>query len=153
MALEKNHSTEHSLIELIDQIRLNMDKRQITCGIFIDLSKVFDTVNYHILLSKLKNYGIRGKNLHIFKSYSDCKQYVHSGNSKSQIRSIPYGVPQGSVLGPLIFLLFIKDLHACYPYGKVMIFSDDTTIYFHSDNIEDIILTARKLMTTAIMVQ
>ena len=144
----KNHSTEHALIELIDQIRLNMDKKQMTCGIFIDLSKAFDTVNHHILLAKLENYGIRGKTLDLLKSYlTDRKQYVHIGNSKSQIRSVSCGVPQGSVLGPLLFLLFINDLPACCPLGKVRIFADDTSIFFHSDNIEDIILLARNIMT------
>ena len=90
----KNHSTEHALIELVDQIRLNMDKKQMTCGIFIDLSKAFDTVNHNILLAKLENYGIRGKTLDLLKSYlSDRKQYVHIGNSKSQMRSVSCGVP------------------------------------------------------------
>ena len=144
----KNHSTEHALIELVDQIRLNMDKKLMTCGIFIDLSKAFDTVNHHILLAKLENYGIRGKTLDLLKSYlTDRKQYVHIENCKSQIRSVTCGVPQGSVLGPLLFLLFINDLPTCCPLGKVRIFADDTTIFFHSDNIEDIILTTRNIMT------
>jgi hypothetical protein len=144
----KNHSTEHALIELVDQIRLNMDKKQMTCGIFIDLSKAFDTVNHQILLAKLENYGIRGKALDLLKSYlSDRKQYVHIENCKSQICSVSCGVPQGSVLGPLLFLMFINDLPACCPLSKVRIFADDTTIFFHSDNIEEIISTARNIMT------
>ena len=119
-----------------------------TCGIFIDLSKAFDTVNHQILLAKLENYGIRGKALDLLKSYlSDRKQYVHIENCKSQIRSVSCGVPQGSVLGPLLFLMFINDLPACCPLSKVRIFADDTTIFFHSDNIEEIISTARNIMT------
>ena len=144
----KNHSTEHALIELVDQIRLNMDKKLMTCGIFIDLSKAFDTVNHEILLAKLENYGIRGKSLDLLKSYlSDRKQYVHIEKSKSQTRSISCGVPQGSVLGPLLFLIFINDLSACCPLGKVRIFADDTSIFFHSDSIEDIISTAKNIMS------
>ena len=74
----KNHSTEHALIEITDQIRLSMDNNQITCGIFVDLSKAFDTVNHHILLDKLENIGIRGKALELFKSYlSGRQQYVN----------------------------------------------------------------------------
>ena len=73
----KNHSTEHALIELVDQIKLNMGGNKMTCGIFIDLSKAFDTVNHKILIDKLEHYGIRGKALDIFKNYlSNCKQYV-----------------------------------------------------------------------------
>ena len=143
----KNHSTEHALIELVDQIKLNMDKKKMTCGIFIDLSKAFDTVDHQILLAKLENYGIRGKILDLIKSYlTDRKQYVQLGNFKSQVRPISCGVPQGSVLGPLLFLMFINDLPKCCPLGKVRIFADDTTIFFHSDNINDIISTARNIM-------
>ena len=72
-----NHSTEHALIEIVDQIRLSIDKDQLTCGIFIDLSKAFDTVNHDILLAKLDHYGIRGNALNLFRSYlSDSKQYT-----------------------------------------------------------------------------
>ena len=81
------------------------------------------------------------------KSYlSDRKQYVHIGNSKSQMRSVSCGVPQGSVLGPLLFLLFINDLPACCPLGKVRIFADDTNIFFHCDNVNVLISTAKDIM-------
>ena len=102
-----------------------------TCGIFIDLSKAFDTVNHQILLNKLEHYGIRGHALELFKSYlSNRNQYVHLGKCKSQSRPISCGVPQGSVLGPLFFLLFINDLPKCCSTGKVRLFADDTTIFF-----------------------
>ena len=110
-----------------------------TCGIFIDLSKAFDTVNHQILIEKLKHYGIRGNALEIFRSYlSNRKQYVNIDNCKSKTRPISLGVPQGSVLGPLFFLLFINDLPNCCPDGKVRLFADDTTILFHNNNINDI---------------
>ena len=143
----KNHSTEHALIELVDQIRSNIGGNEMTCGIFIDLSKAFDTVNHQILIDKLEHYGIRGKALEIFKSYlSNRKQYVQLEKSKSQLRPITCGVPQGSVLGPLFFILFINDLYKCCPEGKVRLFADDTTIFFHKNNINDIITTGKLIM-------
>ncbi len=118
------------------------------CGIFIDLSKAFDTVNHQILIKKLEQYGIRGKALDIFKSYlSNRKQYVNLENSKSQLRPISCAVPQGSVLGPLLFLLFINDLYRCCPDGKVRLFADDTIIFFHNNNTKDIIVTGINIMT------
>ena len=144
----KNHSTEHALIELCDQIRLSMGQGQMTCGIFIDLSKAFDTVNHQILLDKLDHYGIRGHALELFKSYlSNRKQYVNIEKCKSQTRPISCGVPQGSVLGPLFFLLFINDLPKCCSTGKVRLFADDTTIFFHTNSIDDIISTGKVIMT------
>merc|ERR1712240_460962 len=144
----KNHSTEHALIELVDQIKLNMGGNKMTCGIFIDLSKAFDTVNHKILIDQLEHYGIRGKALDIFKSYlSNRKQYVQLENSKSKLCPISIGVPQGSVLGPLFFILFINDLYKCCPDGKVRLFADDTTIFFHKNNIKDIIGTEKLIRT------
>ena len=85
--------------------------------------------------------------LEIFRSYlSNRNQYVNIENCKSQIRSISHGVPQGSVLGPLFFLLFINDLHNCCPDGKVRLFADDTTIFFHCNNINDLNLRGKNIM-------
>ena len=118
-----------------------------TCGIFIDLSKAFDTVNHQILIDKLDHYGVRGRALEIFRSYlSNRKQYVNIDNHKSHTCSISHGVPQGSVLGPLFFLLFINDLPKCCPDGKVRLFADDTTIFFHSNNVNDIKTTGKNIM-------
>ena len=124
-----------------------MDNNQITCGIFVDLSKAFDTVNHEILLDKLENLGIRGKALELFKSYlSDRVQYVNIDNCNSKTRPIRYGVPQGSVLGPLFFLLFINDLPKCCPSGKVRIFADDTNVFFHCNNINELIEIGQRIM-------
>jgi hypothetical protein len=104
----KKSSTIHALLEITERIRETMDKGKYGCGVFIDLKKAFNTVNHDILLSKLEHYGIRNNILAWFKSYlTDRKQYVYFNGKSSDILSITCGVPQGSVLGPLLFLLYI----------------------------------------------
>ena len=139
-----NHSTEHALIEIVDQIRLSIDKNELTCGIFIDLSKAFDTVNHDILLKKLDHYGIKGNALNLFMSYlKNRKQYTMIESNKSKTSNISCGVPQGSVLGPLLFLLFINDLPNCCPSGKIRIFADDTNVFFIAKILKTLFLMLR----------
>ena len=143
----KNHSTELALIEMVDQIKMSLDVGNITCGIFVDLSKAFDTVNHEILIGKLEHYGITGIALELFKSYLDNrKQYVSLNSLKSNTKPINCGVPQGSVLGPLLFILFINDLPSCSPTGNFRIFADDTNVFIHGDNIEELITACRDIM-------
>ena len=92
-------------------IRNAFDNGNFACGVFIDLQKVFDTVNHDILLSKLNHYDIRGVAFDWFKSYrSDRTQYATINNKRSVIQTIKYGLPQGSILGRLLFLTYINDL-------------------------------------------
>ena len=114
-----------------------MDDRKYGCIVFIDLQKAFDTVNHDILLSKLEHYGIRGTSLKWFKSYlSDRYQYVSVNREYSNLMKITCGVPQGSVLGPLLFLLFINDLPNVSKKLNFYLFADDTNIYYETESPE-----------------
>ena len=143
----EGHSTTHALVEIIDNIKESIDKNNMTCGIFVDLSKAFETVNHHILLAKLENYGFRGKAYELLSSYlSNRKQYVQLNDHKSSYKPISCGVPQGSVLGPLLFLIYINDIANCCPQEKTRIYADDTNIFFDSNNVDDISERAHQIM-------
>ena len=129
----KNYSTAHALIQLYDKISNAFDNKKVTLGLFIDLSKAFDTVNHEILLDKLEHYGVRGIALQWFKSYLSCrKQFVQYNGYNSSSLDIACGVPQGSILGPLLFLVYINDL--CNVVLELILFADDTNIFYsHTD--------------------
>ena len=123
------YSTSHALVSITEKIREALDTGHFACGIFIDLQKAFDTVDHGILLEKLNYYGIRGTPNNWFKSYlCDRKQYVSIYGFNSPLKSIKYGVPQGSVLGPLLFLIYINDLHMSINHSTVHHFADDTNL-------------------------
>ena len=123
------HSTTHALISLTEKIREALDNNKYACGIFIDLKKAFDTVDHNILLKKLEHYGVRGVANEWFRSYlTDRKQYVSINGSDSKTIGVNIGVPQGSVLGPLLFLVYMNDLHVAIKNSTVHHFADDTNL-------------------------
>ena len=132
-----NHSTQHAIIDITQKIQQNMDQGKYTCGIFIDLKKAFDTVDHNILLSKLNHYGIRGIFHDWFKSYlSNRKQTVCLDGIISEKESTSCGVPQGSVLGPLLFLIYINDIQNSSSVFSFHLFADDTSILFEHKNLQ-----------------
>ena len=113
-----------------------MNRKENTISVFLDLSKAFDPVNHNILLRKLEFYGIRGLALQWFKNYlTGRKQYVLYNNTQSSKQYITCGVPQGSVLGPLLFLIYINDIPKCLKHSKSIVFADDTTIFASCNNM------------------
>ena len=118
------------------EIRNTIDKGNYGCGAFIDLKKAFDTVNHSTLLKKLEHYGIRGVALDWFCSYlSNRKQYVSVNGHISETLQIRCRVPQGSVLGPLLFLIYINDLPSISKCLTFYLFVDDTNIYFEASDL------------------
>ena len=112
-----------------------MDANQIPGAIYLDLSKAFDTLNFDILLSKLKFYGVVGTSLKLLDNYlRNRHQFVEFKNSNSDLQEILTGIPQGSILGPLLFSIYISDLIKSTNKFKYLMYADDTTLYF---NLED----------------
>ena len=135
--IRQKFSTVHALISLTENIRKNLDEGNIGCGIFVDLQKAFDTVEHDILLSKLEHYPICGLANEWFKSYlSNSKQYVSINGYDSNLADVKFGIPRGSVIGPLLFLIYINDLNQALKFRKVHHFADDTNFINFSKSVD-----------------
>ena len=131
-----HHSTNHALITITEHIRSALDKSNFTCGVFLDFQKAFDTVNHGILLSKLSYYGASGIAHDLFKSYlTNRKQHTIINGVSSSVLSKTHGVLQGSVLGPLLFLIYINDLNHVVKHSTVHHFADGTNLLYSSSSL------------------
>lgn len=132
-------NTLSATIDLITNLKNNIDNKRIALGVFIDLKKAFDTISHELLLLKLYNIGIRGKALEVFRSYlSDRYQVVKISGVESKPELITYGVPQGSILGPLLFLIYINDIHSLDLKGDITLYADDSSLFYFGNKIESI---------------
>ena len=132
----QKHSTIDAVTKFVTETCTSLDNNESTLAVYLDLSKAFDTIDHTILLNKLEFYGIRGQALDWFSSYLyQRKQFVHYMGNDSHVETIKCGVPQGSVLGPLLFIIYTNDLPGCLNLTKSILFADDTTIYLSSNNI------------------
>ena len=141
----KSFSTAHAIINLIDSIENAFDKNKFVCGVFIDLKKAFDTVDHEILLKKLWHYGIGGIANDWFKSYlTNRMQYASIDGILFDLLKVSFGVPQGSVLGHLLFLLYINNLYNSITFSSPFHFADDTGLLNIQDSIRAINKTLNK---------
>ena len=134
-----NYSTNHALLSITERIKSLVDTGHYVCGVFVDLEKAFDTVNHIILGKKLYYYGLRGIVNNLIQSYlTNRKQYVSINGYDSEIKDLNCGVPQGSSLGPLLFLIYINDFRLCLKATDSGHFADDTFIMYGSKKLASI---------------
>ena len=130
-------STQHAILDILSKIQNNIDKRLYFCGIFIDLKKAFDAVDHLILLQKLRHYGFRGLINDWFSSYlSNRAQSTQIGSVVSNKERIVCGVPQGSVLGPLLFLIYVNDMYRSSQKLDFYLFADDTNLLYAEKDLK-----------------
>ena len=131
----KGYSTEQAILEITDSLKKAIDKKLVTRGVFLEFSKAFGKINHDILLLKLYRYGMRGNPLRWFENYlQNRNQVVKVGDTIFSSQTISCGMPQGSILGPLLFLLYINDLPNCSSKLSFRIFANDANMFYTSNN-------------------
>ena len=131
------HSTNHALIEITEKIKQGCDSGKFNCSAFLDFQKGFDTVNHDILLKKLERYGIRDKSNKWLRSFLEGrKQHTTINKTRSSDKLISIGVPQWSILDPILFILFINDFHKAVDFSTVHHFADDTNLLLTENSLK-----------------
>ena len=130
-------STTTSLISSTDYWYENMNSRKINLTLFLDLKKAFDTVDHSVLMKKLRACGIRGPAGDWFESYlKERRQYCAANGHRSNIKNITCGIPRGSCLGPLLFIIYVNDFEKCLEFSQASLYANDTQITIASDDIK-----------------
>lgn len=141
----KSSNTLSATIDLVTNLKNKIDKKQISLGVFIDLKKAFDTISHDLLLEKLHSIGIKGKAHSMLKSYLTNRfQVVKMGTIQSSPRLITCGVPQGSILGPLLFIIYINNIYELDLKGEITLYADDTCLFYFGHSIDVVIEEAQK---------
>ena len=132
----KNHSTQDAVTYFTDCIRKSIDEGCVTAAVFVDFRKAFDSVNHQLLLKKLPGYGIQTQELRWFENYltNRCQSVVY-GSAQSASQQITSGVPQGSILGPILFSIYINDLPNCLLQSQILLYADDAVLFYADSNI------------------
>ena len=147
----QGHSTSHVITLLTDKVTTAFENKQSTLGIFLDLSKAFDTIDHKILLNKLYHYGVRGIPFSWFKSYlTDRTQQTEVlGTKSTNINKLTSSVSQGSILGPILFIIYVNDFPKCLRYSSCLAFADNTTILISEKNKKNCITMQMKSLITS----
>ena len=139
-SFKKLHSTITSLINVCDYWYENINDKKVNIALFLDLKKAFDTVDHEILISQLESYGVHGDAKKWFVSYlSDRYQYCSLNGCRSTAKRVTCGIPQGSCLGPLLFIIYLHDFESCLQFSKANLYADDTETTISSSDIGDLI--------------
>jgi exonuclease III len=147
----EKHSTQMAIIKLLDDIIYSLNRGEYAAGIFLDFSKAFDTVNHNILLKKLDHYGVRGIPNNWVRSYlTNRTQFCTYDGKSSNTSNITCGVPQGSILGPLLFLIYVNDLGHIFNTAKAIIFADDTNLISKASSLETLEQSINKEIPTLV---
>ena len=144
-------SCEHALLNAQNSLLESLSKRQISLLLLIDFSKAFDMVEHSILIKKLEHYGIRGVAIKWMQSYlSGRKQFVSINGKNSAVRDMQYGVPQGSILGPLLFIIYINDIPETACFAKFILYADDANIILTAYTMEGIVTQLKTLISSLV---